>query len=87
MINGYPVAEVYKRTLNYIPSKSECLLKKDVDTIRNLHDVIAFIWLTNGRGYWYHIKNVQNGTLYGYVLAGNRWNYAPVQFNAVLRYY
>jgi hypothetical protein len=43
-----------------------------VGTIVNCINMVVFVWLTNGNGYWYFIKHVQGDTLIGYILVNSR---------------
>lgn len=87
MEKTFPATEAQKRLLNFLPKRPHCLAETDVDTIVNCVNMVVFVWLTNGNGYWYFIKSVQGGTLIGYVLTNNRWVYHPIEKKQVRIYY
>lgn len=83
----FPATEAQKRLLTFRPIRSHCLAKADVGTIVNCINMVVFVWMTNGNGYWYLIKSVHGGTLIGYMLINNRWVYNPIKKKQVWIYY
>lgn len=87
MIKRFPVSVTCKRTLTFIPNKNQCLLEKDVSTIKNMSNVIAYIRLKNGYGFWYYLNNIHGNKIYGYKMNGNWWNYFMVDIRKISTYY
>ncbi|MBQ7549711.1 MAG: hypothetical protein IJT03_08415 [Clostridia bacterium] len=87
MVQRFPETECQKRKLRFRPVPDDCLLRRDTDTLRNLRDVIVFIFLKNGSGGWYYIKSVHGDRVEGYVLSEDMWNHMPISLSSVLRYY
>ena len=83
----FPATETQKRLLTFRPTRPHCLAEADVGTIVNCNNMVVFVWLTNGNGYWYFIKHVQGDTLIGYILVNSRWIYNPIPQKQVWIYY
>jgi len=83
----FPATTAQKTLLNFRPECSRCLLETDVSTIENCVNVVVFIWLNDGNGYWYFLKSRQGEMLNGYVLVNNRWIYNPIEKRRVLTYF
>ncbi len=83
----FPATAAQKHLLNFQPAQSRCRLKADVQTIANCLNVIVFVWLTDGNGYWYYMKRTWGNLLIGYVLIHNRWNYHPIEKGRIVTYF
>lgn len=83
----FPATAAQRHLLNFQPAPSDCRTRTDVRTIANCINVVVFVWLTNGSGYWYYMKRTQGDLLIGYVLADNQWDYHPIEKRRILTYY
>ena len=87
MKKNFPVTESHKHCFNFFPKEYHCCFTKDVETIKNLSNVIIYLLLTNGTYCWYYTENVRDDTLYGYKMNGDRWIYMPVNLRKIHSYY
>lgn len=83
----YPASPACNRVLKHPPKMTHCLLSRDLKTLKNLSNVVVFLWLANGKGFWYHLLYVKGDVLIGHALRGSFWRYTPVNRQQVLRYY
>lgn len=87
MLKTYAATDEQIRTLKHPPQKKHCLAQAELDNLKYQSDVIVYLWLINGRGFWYHIKSVKGNTLIGYSLNRGLWIYYPVNINNIYRYF
>jgi len=87
MQESFPVSDSYKQILNFVPSRSQCLSKKDASTIKNLSDVIIYIRFINGNGFWYYLMNIDGDKVYGYKMRENLWDYTVLDTRKICSYY
>gem|GEM_PF-1416968 len=83
----FPATAAQKKLLDFHPDYSRCLTSAEVHTVMNCIDVVVFVWLNNGSGYWYFIKDARGEALIGYVLVNNRWIFNPIEKRRILAYF
>jgi hypothetical protein len=44
---------------NSKPDRKHALSKNTLDTIKNLSDIVVYLWLKNGNSFWYYISYFQ----------------------------
>lgn len=69
------------------PRLDHALKQSDLYTIRNLNSVVIYIWLKNGKNFWYYISHYSENYLVGYVLRQNNWLRQRIHYNLILAYY
>lgn len=75
------------RSLKYCPACNINATKAYLYTIRNINDCIVYIWLKNGKEFWYFVKYVGNHVLSGYIKIKERWVYKPIKIRDICGYY
>ena len=63
------------------------LLRNDLHTIMNLTNIVVYIWLKNGNGFWYYISYTQKNWLIGYIWNQKKWVSKTIDFNNIFSYY
>jgi hypothetical protein len=76
-----------KRVLKYYPKREHCLNNGQLENLKHLNDVVVFIWLKNGNGFWYYLHYANDNMLIGHILRGNWWYYRAIPQNAISSYY
>ena len=69
------------------PKLKEALCQHDLYTIKNLTNVVVYIWLKNGASFWYYVSYFSGNNLVGYMLNQNIWSTLNINYNSILRYY
>lgn len=87
MLESYPATEAQKQVLRSPPKNNRCLLPRELENLKNYTDVIVYLWLKAGRGYWYHILYAKDNVLTGYLLINGRWRYRPVPIRKISKYF
>lgn len=70
-----------------VPNRNAAIMQGDLYTIRNLREVVIYIWLTSGKEFWYHVKYCSASLLLGYIKDGDHWSYMPIKIDQVDAYY
>ncbi len=83
----FPATMAQKQLLSFRPKCAHCLPRTEAPSIANCINVVVFVWLTDGNGYWYYTKGAQGEMLIGYVLVNSRWVYNPIEKKQVLTYF
>jgi len=78
---------VPKCLLKNIPCREVALRQSDLYTIKNLREATVFIWLNNGKSFWYYVKYCTSSLLIGYVQDDIKWLYMPIKIASVEAYY
>lgn len=72
---------------NSKPDRKHALSKNTLDTIKNLSDIVVYLWLKNGNSFWYYISYFQKNYLVGYVWNGKYWTKREIHVKLVIGYY
>ena len=76
-----------KNLLRFIPNISYCISHNNLKFIRNCVGTIIFLWLNNGKGFWFKYEGHENKYLTGYFMCNNQWRKTKVDSMNILRYY
>ena len=69
------------------PDRKHALSKSSLHTIKNLNDVLVYIWLKNGNGFWYYISYSTKNSLIGYIWNGKNWTKKDLNLKFLMSYY
>lgn len=87
MEKTFPASRAQKYVLKNPPKINHCLPCREMHTIKNLGNMIVFLWLRDGSGFWYHIHHINGNMLAGHRLVQNQWRYSPVYIKNISHYY
>lgn len=87
MLKTYAATDAHIRVLKRPPQKNYCLAQSELNELKYQANRIVYLWLINGRGFWYHIKFVKGNKLIGYFLDRALWRYYPININNICRYF
>ena len=69
------------------PDRNHALAQNTKHTIRNLSNVVIYLWLNNGTGFWYYISHATQNTILGYAWNGKQWVRREISLRMVWSYY
>ena len=87
MKKSYPALANHINILKNPPKSHCCLCGREIETIKNLNNLVIFLWLKNGKGFWYHVYYVNGDILVGYKLFNKKWHFQKIHIKNILSYY
>lgn len=69
------------------PERKHGLPPNTRNTLKNLNDIVVFLWLKNGSSFWYFISYSTNNHLVGYIWNGNFWEKREILLRFIVTYY
>lgn len=69
------------------PDRNHALHTNLLHTIQNLSDIVVFLWLKNGSGFWYYVSYSQREYLIGYMWTGKMWTRKEIHIKFISAYY
>lgn len=69
------------------PDRMHALPKNALYTIQNLSNIVVFLWLKNGTGFWYYVSYSTKDYLVGYIWNGKHWTRREIHINLIVAYY
>jgi len=69
------------------PERRHALPHAMVGSIVNLTGVVVYLWLQNGRSFWFYIADAQKDKIIGYAWMGQGWQRQDVILKLVWSYY
>ncbi len=75
------------RVPTFIPARQHGMPQHLAATVRNLKNVLIYVWLKNGRGFWFFLLRVEQGQLGGYIRVGQKWQFQRIPLGHMWSYY
>lgn len=69
------------------PTRRHALPREMTDTLQNLSNTLVYLWLREGRGFWYYLARQERGILRGYAWSGRRWLRRDLARTVIWSYY
>lgn len=70
-----------------IPDRKHAMPKSHLNTIKNLSNVLVFIWLNNGNSFWFFVSFERQNRLVGHAWNGRQWIIRELNLQSVWSYY
>ncbi len=70
-----------------MPEAKHALDRALTPTLLQLSGVLVYLWLWNGRSFWYYLEHAQGLSIQGYLWRGGRWYRQNLPLAHILRYY
>ena len=83
----HPVFSAENRLLQ-TPPKAACRLSGTaLGDVRNMENLVVYLWLGSRVGRWVYIRSVRDGVLDGFVLQGGRWTMRKISLRQIRAFY
>lgn len=69
------------------PARRHALPRHMADSLLNLSGVLIYLWLQNGRGFWYYLDEVRGERVLGYAWTSQGWRRQAVAWCMIWSYY
>jgi hypothetical protein len=69
------------------PERKHALTKNALETIQNLSDIVVFLWLKDGSGFWFYVSYSTKNYLVGYIWSGKHWVRREIHLKLIVAYY
>lgn len=69
------------------PKRIHAFPKSTLPTVKNLSNVLIYLWLNNGNSFWFYISYATDNRLVGYSWTGSQWVSRTYNLQTVWSYY